>query len=145
MTAVAVDAAGNSDQDRPQTTFTVGDPGDGPVDDVEDADSSIVSPGEGDVEAGPGVEIVGVASDNVGVTAVRIGLQDRDSKLWLQDDGSFGSFTFIGTAVDAPGATSTGWSLAVDLEPGTYRVTAVAVDAAGNSDQDRPQTTFTVS
>ena len=76
---------------------------------------------------------------------VRASVQDRDTKLYLQDDGTFGAFTFLSTTVANPGATSTTWSLPVTLDPGTYRVTALAVDAAGNSDQTRPRTTFTVS
>ena len=79
------------------------------------------------------------------MSVVRLSLQNRDTGEWLQSDGSFGGFDFVGADVASPGSTSTAWSLLVDLAPGTYRVTAVAVDGSGNSDQTRPKATFTVS
>ena len=113
--------------------------------DDEAADSVIVDPAEGEAVGGPSVEVSGTATDNVGVTVVRLALQNRDTGEWLQDDGTFGGFDFVNATVASPGATATGWSLSVDLQPGTYRVTAVAVDGAANSDETRPRVTFVVS
>ena len=140
-TVVAVDGAGNADSTRPAVNFTVGDA----VVDDEPADSSINAPAEGEAIAGPSVNIAGSATDNVGVTAVRLALQDRDTRLWLQPDGSFGGFAFVSSDVASPGDPTISWSLPVDLAPGTYRVTAVAVDGAGNADLTRPSVNFTVS
>jgi len=88
----------------------------------------------GAIFTGPNVTLSGTATDNVGVTAVRIKLKDRNSGQWLQSDGSFGTTIVLHDAtVSSPGATSVTWSIEFVLPAGRFNPTAEAFDAAGNS------------
>ena len=89
--------------------------------------------------------MTGTASDNVGVTAVRIALQNTTTGQWLRADGSFGAFQLLPASVNSPGAIGTGWTFTASLGAGDYAVIARAVDAAGNQETTRPRQTFTVS
>ena len=77
----------------------------------------------------------GTATDNVGVTEVRVGVKDRNSGLWLQANGTWGSaYAYRLASLSAPGGTSTNWSLSVDLPAGRFAFDGRARDAAGNID-----------
>jgi hypothetical protein len=83
---------------------------------------------------GPDVTLTGTASDNVGVTSVRIKIKNRNTGLWLQADGSFAAAqTWHAATVDNPGAASITWSIDVTLPSGSFNPVAQAFDAAGNS------------
>jgi hypothetical protein len=138
----AEDAAGKVDPTPPWVPFTVASS----VSDVTDPDGFVDVPAAGVVLSGPGVVLSGSASDDVGVTDVRVAVRDAASKLWLQSDGvTFGSaYALLPSSLDAVGGVLTGWSLAVSLVDGSYAVQVKAEDAAGNVDPTPPWIPFTV-
>ena len=78
------------------------------------------------------VDIAGTASDAVGVTAVRITIQDTITKLWWTGSG-WGAITNIPTTLSDPGASSTTWSYTfAPPGAGKYGYQVTAVDGAGN-------------
>ncbi|MGE3590243.1 MAG: PKD domain-containing protein, partial [Ilumatobacteraceae bacterium] len=85
------------------------------------------------------LDLAGTAIDDIGVSAVRVNIQERDSRLYVQPDGSLGSpYALLDATLAAPGAISTTWTLPIDLPgPGDYSVTAFAYDT---SDQQDPTT-----
>jgi hypothetical protein len=96
------------------------------------------------------VSTSGTATDNVGVTAVRVAVYNRagtSANRWLQADGSWGAaYASRNATLETPGATSTTWSLGpVTLPEGSYAIDARTVDAAGFVDPDRAWRPFTVS
>lgn len=128
----AFDAAGN---EGTQTTFrpieVTSGGGGGPPD--TSAPTTNVDHPRDEVMNGPDITITGVADDNVGVTSVRVKVKDRDSGLWLQEDGSFASGVFWHDAiVNNPGATSATWTIEFTLPNGRYNPVSEAYDAAGN-------------
>lgn len=110
-------------------------------------EASISSPAPGSTaDVGP-VELAGTASDDSGVAAVR----------WSVVHGANGQFwngsawtttpTWFTAALDAPGATATGWH-ATWTPPGAqqYLLEAQAVDLAGNvNDGILPRSAFTLT
>ncbi len=83
---------------------------------------------------GPNVTLTGSATDNVGVTSVRIKIKNRSTGLWLQADGSFAAAqTWHATTITNAGAPSVTWSIAVVLPNGSFNPVSEAFDAAGNS------------
>ncbi len=94
---------------------------------------------------GDRIALQGDASDNVGVEAVGVAIQDTATSLWWHDDGTWGSSRSLAATLSAPAATSTGWSLIWDAPAaGSYMVEAAAADAAGNVDTTPATTTFSV-
>jgi hypothetical protein len=91
------------------------------------------------------ITITGSATDDVSVVRVRVGVKQRDSKLWLQPDGTFGpvSRRYEAVLVD-PGAPSTGWTFDVTLPDDNYLLSARAFDDEGNSDSLKPWRGFEV-
>jgi hypothetical protein len=83
---------------------------------------------------GPDVTLAGTASDNVGVTSVRVKIKDRSNGLWLQADGSFAAgATWHNAALNNAGAPNVTWSISLTLPDGRFNPVAEAFDAAGNS------------
>lgn len=82
------------------------------------------------------LDLTGTATDDIGVDKVLVSLRDSDTGRFLQPNGSLSSASaFLPATLATPGGTSTTWSLPVDLPTaGTWNVTAVAVDASGQSD-----------
>ncbi|MFV0458922.1 MAG: PKD domain-containing protein [Actinomycetales bacterium] len=82
------------------------------------------------------LDVDGTATDDVGVAGVRFTLRDRDTGRYLQPDGTLATaVAFVDGTVQSPGATSTPYSLSVDLpSAGSYTVRAIAVDTAGQYD-----------
>ena len=68
------------------------------------------------------VLIVGSATDDESVTAVRVAIRDRDSLEWWRGNGSWGSFIWLNATLTTPGATSTTWSYSFPGDPGSYAV-----------------------
>lgn len=95
------------------------------------------------------VQFAGTATDNVGVTQVRVALKHVETGRWWSGSGSTGfstSFRYWDATLDAPGATSTGWSWPwMPRVPGTYRIQVQARDAAGNVDGTMPNVMFSVT
>jgi len=95
----------------------------------------------GDTLPAPGgrVTLSGNASDDVGVTWVGIAVRDTVTKLWLQDDGvGWGSFNRFVAHLDNPGRAATGWDYELALPAGSYVLSALARDAAGNEGRIKP-------
>ena len=89
--------------------------------------------------------MAGAATDDVGVTSVRVAIRDNATLKWWTGSG-WGTFTNLAATVATPGATSTTWSYTwAPPAPGTYGMQVSAVDAAGNVSPVRPWRTFTVT
>ena len=125
--AAATDTSGNKSPNSPWRTFTVFTP-----DDTAPA-LTMDEPVAGQQYA-PGEDVVisGTASDNVGAAYVALGIQRGSDDNWLQPDGTWGPPAYLLAELSSPGATSTGWTYSVALDPDEYAVEAVSLDAAGN-------------
>lgn len=82
------------------------------------------------------LDLSGTALDATGVSAVHVGLREVVSNKWLTPAGTLADgYSYVQATLAAPGATTTGWTLPVDLpRAGRYAVTAWAVDTAGQRD-----------
>ncbi len=82
------------------------------------------------------LDLAGTATDDIGVAGVLVSLQDRDSNRYLQPNGTMASgFATLNGSLASPRATSTTWTLPVDLPTqGSWSVTAYAVDTSGQQD-----------
>jgi PKD repeat protein len=82
------------------------------------------------------LDLTGAATDDKGVAAVRVSLRDQDTGRYVQPNGTLSAaFATVNAVLASPGATSTAWSLSLDLPAqGDYSVTAFAVDTAGQTD-----------
>jgi hypothetical protein len=78
------------------------------------------------------VTITGTASDDVGVTEVRVYLRLNGPNTWW-NGSSFGAYTYVLATLDSPGATSTTWSYTfTPSTTGNFGLQTRAVDGAGN-------------
>ena len=95
------------------------------------------------------VHFTGDASDNVGVTSVKVALKRNSDGRWWTGTGSTGfstTYTQFDATLATPGGTTTGWSW--DWLPkaaGAYTITVQARDAAGNVDSSTPNVVFNVT
>jgi len=82
------------------------------------------------------LDLAGTATDDFGVASVRVSLLDRDTGRYVQPNGTMAAaFATLNATLASPGATSTTWTLPVDLPTqGEFDVTAFAVDTAGQQD-----------
>jgi PKD repeat protein len=82
------------------------------------------------------LDLAGTATDDRGVAGVRVALEDQDTGRYVQPDGTMAAaFATLDATLASPGATSTTWTLGVDLPTkGEYAVTAFAFDTAGQQD-----------
>jgi PKD repeat protein len=82
------------------------------------------------------LDLAGTATDDFGVAAVQVSLLETDSNRYVQANGSLGAgFATRDAVLASPDATSTGWTLSLDLpSQGTYSVTAFAVDTVSQLD-----------
>jgi hypothetical protein len=82
------------------------------------------------------LDLAGTATDDQGVAGVRVALEDQDTGRYLQPNGTMAAaFATLSATLASPNATSTSWTLAVDLPTkGEFAVTAFAVDTAGQQD-----------
>ena len=91
------------------------------------------------------VPVAGSATDDIGVSAVWIAVYDRDAKLWLRSDGSWGGWQKHATTLSNPGATSTTYSYALTLHDARFLVRAWAEDPSGQISDPRGDVRFEVS
>ena len=61
-----------------------------PSTDTQEPDSTVAAPNQGGTVGSP-VAISGAATDDVGVSRVRVSVRNQASGQWLQDNGTFGS------------------------------------------------------
>lgn len=82
------------------------------------------------------LNLTGTATDDIGVERVLVSLEDLDTNRYLQRDGSMAAtFATLPATLASPGATSTTWSLPVQLPTrGDWSVTAFAYDTASQQD-----------
>ncbi|MEO3854825.1 Ig-like domain-containing protein [Acrocarpospora sp. B8E8] len=81
------------------------------------------------VKPGP-IALRGTATDDVGVTELWLGIQDRSTLLWWRPDGTWGAFARIPVTI-TPGTSAT-WAYDwTALAAGEYGVTVFAKDADG--------------
>ena len=89
--------------------------------------------------------VVGNASDDRGVAAVRVAIRNQVTGLWLQTNNTnWGQYQTRNAVLATSGATTTPWSLSVALPNGSYGLSARAVDTAGRIDSTNAWVTFTV-
>lgn len=111
-------------------------------------DTTVSSPNANDVLRTGSVTFTGGATDDRGVTSVRVAIYNRDdpSKRWLQPNGTFGSgYAYRSPTLANPGVTSTTWSIDITLPAGNYAVDAVTIDSSGNEDLSSVFRAFSVS
>jgi len=102
----------------------------------------------GTVFNGPSVTLSGTATDNVGVTQVKVGVRQRfGSQLWLQANGTFAASTIRHNAtVTNAGSQSVGWSYFIaNLPSNDYLMSVYAIDAANNWGPIASWVTFSVN
>jgi PKD repeat protein len=82
------------------------------------------------------LDLAGTATDDKGVAAVRVALEDQDTGRYVQPNGTMAAaFATLNATLDSPNATSTTWTLGVDLPTeGEFAVTAFAFDTVGQQD-----------
>ncbi len=82
------------------------------------------------------LDLAGTATDDLGVSAVRLAILENDSDRYLRSDGTLrAGYGTVPAVLATPGATSTGWALSTDVPTnGDYSVTAVAVDTVDQLD-----------
>jgi PKD repeat protein len=82
------------------------------------------------------LDLTGTATDDKGVAAVRIALEDQDTGRYVQPNGTMAAaFATLPAALGTPDGTTTSFTLAVDLPTkGEFAVTAFAIDTAGQQD-----------
>jgi PKD repeat protein len=82
------------------------------------------------------LDLTGTATDDKGVAAVRIALEDQDTGRYVQPNGTMAAaFATLPATLGTPDGTTTSFTLAVDLPTkGEFAVTAFAIDTAGQQD-----------
>jgi PKD repeat protein len=93
------------------------------------------------------VNLMGTATDDIGVANVRVSLQERDSGRYLQANGTMGASVAWRDATLTPAnATSTSWSLPSITLPsgGSWRFTALAFDSRGQQDPSAATANYTL-
>ena len=92
------------------------------------------------------IQLMGNATDNVGVTVVQVAIQDNVTKQWLRANGTFAAgYNAINATLASPGATSTGWNFTfTPTVARKYGVSVIAKDANGNTDPTKPWVTIQV-
>lgn len=97
------------------------------------------------------VNFAGTATDNVGVTQVRIAIKRLSDGRWLSSptSSSFGTaFRWHETTLDAAGATAVNWTWTWTTPPsagGSFQTLVEARDAYGNVDNSKPQIPFSTT
>ena len=110
---------------------------------------AITVPSAANQSFAPGaINFSGTAADNVGVTAVRVGIQNTGTSQWLQANGTFGATQqMLAATVGTPGGDSTRAGRSTGRRPpagaASYSVIAESQDAAGNVANPKPTRAFT--
>jgi hypothetical protein len=137
---VAVDTSNNVATTKPWVPFSISSP----ANDITPPEATIANPKKNQSYTSP-VAMSGGATDDIGVDAVRIAIQDTQTKLWLTANGTWGAFTNLSATLASPGAASTSWTFSFTPPvggSGNYGVQAVAVDTSGNVATKKPWVVF---
>ena len=138
----ADDTSGNQDPTKPTVSFTVTS---GAPDTQAPTPTTTVPTTNQTFPLGP-VNVSGNATDNVGVTRVRVAIKNRTTSQWWT--GSTWSATFVWASdatLGSPGSPSTSWSYTFAAPAsGNYAMQVRADDAAGNFTTN-PSVNFVVS
>jgi hypothetical protein len=90
------------------------------------------------------VMMTGTATDDVGVTIVRISIKNAAGQWW--NGSGWGAFAFVTAVLDTPGGANTGWSYIFNPSAtGSYGFQARSLDAAGNLGANTVWRTFTIT
>lgn len=91
------------------------------------------------------VPMSGSATDNVGVSSVSVAIKNTATNQWWTGS-TWGAYKKLAATLATPGGTSTTWTYNWPApSAGTYAVSVIAEDAAGNVDPTRPWVNFTVT
>jgi hypothetical protein len=137
----AQDTSGNQAA-RPWVSFKVATPST----DATPPTVTVTSPAPKASVSNP-VTFSGTATDDVAVSKVGVAIR-RGTNEWLQANGTWVAnvqYRFQAT-LDAPGRTSTGWTLTLPhtLDAGSYGASTTAWDSSNNQPATKPWTPFTV-
>ncbi|MFN7150221.1 MAG: PKD domain-containing protein, partial [Microthrixaceae bacterium] len=82
------------------------------------------------------LDLAGTATDAQGVAAVGVTVRERNSSRYVQPNGTLSAaYALLPTTLATPGTTATTWTRSVALPTsGSYDVTAIATDTAGQQD-----------
>jgi len=137
--ATAVDGAGQADATPSWINFAVVGPADARPDSV------VTAPIRNQQFSRGQVPMAGTATDDRGVVAVRIAVQNTVTKQWWHSDGTWGAYRQYEAGFDSPGATSTGWTFTWPAATiGQFALQVIAVDTAGQVDTSPPWVNFRV-
>jgi hypothetical protein len=117
----------------------------GTVADTQDPNGSITTPTAGQTLTSNTVNSTGTATDDVSVADVSLIVKNRDTKEFLQGNGTFAAaWAKVPANLSAPGAPTTNWSWTGNLPDGRYKITLQVVDGAGKKDPTTAQRNFVV-
>jgi hypothetical protein len=106
-----------------------------PPTDTVAPDTTITSPKDGAKLRLTRLMIRGIATDDVGVSMVNVGIRNRVTGLWWRRDGTWGKYQAHRAKLSAPGGLSTGWHLRWrPASSGRFMIVVRAKDATGNKD-----------
>jgi len=136
----ARDAMGNVDLSKPQIPFTTTNL----PPDLIPPETTVTAPADtSTLDIGP-IAITGDATDNIGVTGVRLAITNTAGLSWT-GSGWSAAATTVDAALATPNGTATGWSYTFSPPVAdTYTVTATARDTGG-ADPTPAGTSFTVT
>jgi len=105
----------------------------------------VTAPLNNSTTLGGTVTISGTATDDVGVTEVRVRIRLNPGTTWWNGT-SFGAFAYVQATLASPGATSTTWSYQfTPPAPGNFGLQVFALDAVGHVGANSVWRTFNVA
>lgn len=142
FTARVTDAAGNISATLSRTVNTT----DGGPPDTTAPDATISVPVANQVLGTGQTAFSGAATDDFGVSAVRVAIQRKSDNLWWRSDNTWGAYQQQLATLSSPGAASTGWSYQWTPDgDGDYSLQVEAADTSANKDPSKAFRNFSVS
>jgi DNA-binding beta-propeller fold protein YncE len=137
--ARARDAATNLDASPAGSSFTVLPP------DTTVPTTTISAPANNASGQAP-IGMSGTASDDVGVSQVRVRIRNNATLQWWTGSGWGGSASYVAATVSDPGTSATGWSYAFDPGfAGNFGVQVRSVDTSNNVGANTAWRNFTIT
>ncbi len=112
--------------------------------DVADPEGFVTFPVGVDQVVDSPVVITGEATDDVAVDRVEVAIRNRDTGLWLNPGGVFGSWNKFAAVVTGP-VNDVDWTFEAVLPAGRFEVRTFVWDTAGRSDATPAKVKFLVS